>query len=73
LEKSSFTPFHHPGLKIDDRILSVQAEAVIIHQKFTCGAVTGRNMILHSTAANIIVKTSFFILPTIYLITTKQR
>ena len=55
------TLLHHPGLKIEERMLKVQAEAVIIHQKFTWGAVTGRNIMLHSTAARNIVKRSFFI------------
>jgi hypothetical protein len=34
----------------------VQAEPVIIHQKFTCGAVHGLNITVHNTAASIIVK-----------------
>ena len=34
----------------------VHAEPVIIHQKLTCGAVHGLNIIVHNTAASIIVK-----------------
>jgi hypothetical protein len=48
-------------LKRVERILKVQADAVIIHQKLICGAVAGRNIMLHNMAAKTIVKISFFI------------
>jgi hypothetical protein len=54
-------PFHQPGLKRVERILKVQADAVIIHQKLIYGAVAGRNIMLHNMAAKTIVKISFFI------------
>ena len=57
----SFTLFHHPGAKMVARIDNVQAEPVIIHQKFTYGAVQGLNITVHKTKANIIVKIVFFI------------
>ena len=53
---------HHPGLNMLDRIDNVHAEAVIINQKFTWGAVHGQNITLHRTAARTIVNNRRFIL-----------
>jgi hypothetical protein len=49
-------------LNMLDRIDNVHAEAVIINQKFTWGAVHGENITLHRTAARTIVNNRRFIL-----------
>lgn len=58
--KLHFTSRHQPGLNKVANTDSVSAEPVIIHQKFTKGAVQGENMTVHSTAASRMVKISFF-------------
>jgi hypothetical protein len=50
-DASMRTCFHHPGLKMVAKADRVHADAVIIHQKFTYGAVAGLNIIVHSAVA----------------------
>ena len=60
-EVDQCTFFHHLGLMKDESIVSVRAEAVIIHQKETQGAVHGENMIVHKMNANRMSSANFFI------------
>ena len=59
-----FTRCLQPGLNHVERPPSITAEQVIIHQKFTCGAVRGENITVQRMAArrraniNLFIKTN---------------
>ena len=56
-----FTRCLQPGLNHVERPPSITAEQVIIHQKFTCGAVSGENITVQRIAASSRVNINLFI------------